>query len=188
MIRELLTRLTAAGANGVNLNIVQQGDRAVVMIQPKLNPMPYDSSPEGLKIHAAMQKPLVINAELDELDTELHVVVDNYLASFEGAMQTSNVNTVLTEHTAATLTELTSKKAASTAPASKKGNKQTAKASTPASKPEPEQETPATDALAADTTATETQTEQAAQPAASMADFEALFASSASTDSTNTNQ
>lgn len=188
MIRELLTRLTAAGANGVNLNIVQQGDRATVIVQPKLNPMPYDSSPEGLKIHAAMQKPLVINAELDELDTELHVVVNDYLASFEGAMQANNVNEVIVEHTAATLTELTSKKSASTAPAGKKGAKQAAKASAPASQNEPEQETPATDASAADTQTTEAQPEQPAQAAPSMADFEALFASSASTDSTNTNQ
>lgn len=109
MLQELLTRLTDAGANGVNMKITQQGERAIVIIQPLLNPMPYDSTAEGLKIHAAMQSPVIINAELSELDTELHVVVADYIASFEGGMQSSNVKEVVTQHATASLVELSGK-------------------------------------------------------------------------------
>lgn len=171
MIRELLTRLTAAGANGVNLSITQQGDRALVIIKPALNPMPYSSDANALKIHAAMQTPLVINAELDELDTELHIVVGDYLASFESGMQTSNVNEVVTQHTAASLTELTSKKAASASKTTeKKPKKQAQGGSVSAS-----QSNPAPAVTQAEPAAM--QPEQPAKPAVSMEDFEALFAS-----------
>lgn len=163
MLQELLSRLTDAGANGVNLKITQSGDRAMVIIQPSLNPMPYNSTPEGLRIHAAMQAPLIINAELAELDTELHVAVSGYLDAFEGGMQSSNVKEVITQHTAASQIELTAAKP--TTQTKKKVKEKVAaspvESSTPA-EPQPQAE------------------QGSAQPAMDMSDFEALFLSNES--------
>lgn len=165
MIAELLNRLTEAGANGYNMRVSKVGDERVsVVINPLLDPMPYSSSKEAIEIHAAMQRPLIVNAEIGEL-YELHTIVGQYLESFEGAAQSDNVKQVIIEQTAASLVELTSSKA----------SKSTAKSS-PKKTATPKAKAPAVKATPA---ATVTTPEPSAAPesAVSMDDFEALFAS-----------